>query len=79
MNHANWNGFKSGVWQDEINVRDFILTNFKEYTGDDSFLVKATDRTNALMERVNTLFTQSVGNGVFGINKPSGFSNPAVF
>ena len=56
MNHANWNGFKSGVWQDEINVRDFILTNFKEYTGDDSFLAGATDRTNALMERVNTLF-----------------------
>ena len=38
MNHKNWNGFKAGVWQDEINVRDFIQQNYKEYHGDDSFL-----------------------------------------
>ena len=24
MEHKNWNGFKQGIWQDEINVRDFI-------------------------------------------------------
>ena len=31
MQHTNWDGFKSGIWQDEINVRDFIQTNYKEY------------------------------------------------
>ena len=56
MQHNNWNGFKNGVWQDEINVRDFIQTNYKEYVGDDSFLVGATARTNALMDKVRELF-----------------------
>ena len=56
MEHMNWNGFKSGVWQNEINVRDFIQQNYKEYCGDDSFLVGATDRTNAMMEKVQALF-----------------------
>ena len=28
MEHKNWSGFKSGVWQNEINVRDFIQKNY---------------------------------------------------
>ena len=56
MKHENWNGFIEGVWQDEINVRDFIQTNFKEYYGDASFLAGATPRTKALMEKVQALF-----------------------
>ncbi len=57
MKHINWNGFNHGVWQDEINVRDFIQCNYTEYTGDDTFLKSATERTNKLMERVQALFT----------------------
>ena len=56
MMHENWNGFKEGVWQDTIDVRDFIQQNYKEYTGDDSFLAGATERTNELMKKVNDLF-----------------------
>ncbi len=56
MTHNNWIGFKDGLWQDEINVRDFIQNNYKEYTGDASFLAGATERTNELMVRVNALF-----------------------
>ena len=56
MEHINWNGFKKGVWQDEINVRDFIQQNYKEYTGDDSFLASATERTTDLMNKLNELF-----------------------
>ena len=56
MKHDNWNGFKAGVWQDEINVRDFIQQNYTEYHGDDSFLETATERTNALMSKVQGLF-----------------------
>ena len=57
MNHKNWNGFNAGVWQDEINVRDFIQQNYKEYHGDDSFLAGATERTNNLMKKLQGLFT----------------------
>ncbi len=56
MEHNNWNGFKKGVWQDEINVRDFIQQNYKEYTGDSDFLAGATDRTNGMMKKLNSLF-----------------------
>ncbi|MBQ2943860.1 MAG: formate C-acetyltransferase [Ruminococcus sp.] len=56
MEHINWNGFKSGKWQDEINVRDFIQNNYTEYTGDDSFLEGATNRTKKLMGKVQSLF-----------------------
>ena len=29
MEHKNWEGFKTGRWLDEINVRDFIQQNYK--------------------------------------------------
>ena len=56
MKHNNWYGFAEGVWQDEINVRDFIQKNYTEYKGDESFLSDATARTNALMKKVQALF-----------------------
>ncbi len=55
MYSEKWNGFKKGVWQDEINVRDFIQQNYTEYLGDDSFLQGATDRTIALSKKLDTL------------------------
>ena len=56
MKHVNWTGFNGGVWQDEINVRDFIQQNYKPYDGDASFLAEATPRTNALMKKIQGLF-----------------------
>ena len=56
MEHQNWNGFQQGVWQNDINVRDFIQQNYKAYDGDDSFLAGPTQRTKALMKRVENLF-----------------------
>ncbi len=56
MKHECWTGFNPGAWQDEINVRDFIQTNYKEYVGDADFLAGATERTNALMKKINALF-----------------------
>ena len=56
MQHDNWQGFKKGAWQNSIDVRDFIQTNYTEYTGDDKFLSTATERTNNIMAKVNDLF-----------------------
>lgn len=63
MEHKSWNGFVGGAWQNEINVRDFIQKNYKEYVGDDSFLAGATERTKALMEKVQALFKLERGRG----------------
>ena len=56
MKHTNWEGFNPGVWQDEINVRDFIQSNYKAYEGDAAFLTAATPRTQALMKKIQGLF-----------------------
>ncbi len=56
MKHENWNGFKEGLWQDNIDVRDFIQENYAEYKGDDSFLAGSTERTDAVMKEVKNLF-----------------------
>ena len=56
MEHKNWRSFKNGAWQNEINVRDFIQTNYKEYTGDAGFLAGATKRTSEMMKKVQLLF-----------------------
>ena len=47
-----WNGFKKGVWETEINVRDFIQKNYTPYDGDDSFLAGPTKATSELWEQV---------------------------
>ena len=56
MENIFWKNFKGEVWKNEINVRDFIQQNYKEYIGDDSFLANATERTNELMNKVQALF-----------------------
>ncbi len=58
-----WDGFLGGVWETEINVRDFIQQNYKEYTGDGSFLSGATARTSAMMEKVQALFKEERAKG----------------
>jgi len=56
MKHIHWNGFCDGRWQEEVDVRDFIQANYHPYEGDDSFLSGATERTKALMAKVESLF-----------------------
>ncbi len=34
----NWQGFNQGIWQDKIDVRDFIQKNYTPYDGDEAFL-----------------------------------------
>ncbi len=58
-----WKGFKNGAWQEEIDVRDFILKNFSEYTGDSSFLEAATEETLQLWQQVMELTKQERDNG----------------
>ena len=53
-----WNGFKGKVWQEEINVRDFIQQNYTLYEGDDSFLAGPTEATKALWAQVMDLNKQ---------------------
>lgn len=62
-NFKQWEGFKSGAWQSEINVRDFIQKNVTSYEGDASFLADKTERTARLMDRLNQLLSVEQGFG----------------
>lgn len=58
-----WKGFAKGRWQEEVNVRDFILRNFTPYEGEDSFLEGPTEATSKLWEQVMDLTKQERENG----------------
>ena len=53
-----WESFRGGIWEKEINVRDFIQKNYTPYLGDDSFLAGPTEDTKALWEQVMDLSAQ---------------------
>ncbi len=57
-----YNEFKGNKWREEINVSDFIQSNYTPYVGDDSFLVGPTNRTTNLMDKLNTLFKKELEN-----------------
>ena len=46
-----WKGFQDGEWTQGIDVRNFIQNNYKAYTGDESFLVGPTEKTNRVLSR----------------------------
>lgn len=58
-----WEGFKEGNWQKEIDVRNFIQNNYTPYEGDDSFLKGATENTTKLWNEVSDLFKKERENG----------------
>ena len=53
-----WASFNGGVWEKEINVRDFIQKNYTPYDGDESFLAAPTEATKKLWEQVMDLSRQ---------------------
>ncbi len=63
-----WYDFKPGKWQNEVNVRDFILTNYTSYDGDESFLSSATERTQILNDKYKKLQVEEHQKGVLSIN-----------
>jgi len=64
-----WNGFKGGLWQREINVRDFIQQNYTSYEEDDSFLAPATQRTRDLWNKLKELFAEERRRGVLDVSQ----------
>ena len=53
-----WESFQAGIWEKEINVRDFIQKNYVPYDGDDTFLQGPTQATQDLWQQVMDLTKQ---------------------
>ena len=67
-NNKAWNSFKEGRWQNIIDVRDFIQTNYIPYEGDDSFLVGATKKTENVWNKCRELLVQENAKGVLDVD-----------
>ena len=61
--------FKPGLWQKEINVRDFIQANYDPYDGDGAFLAPATSRTKKIWEKLAKLFIEERKKGVLDVSQ----------
>ena len=62
-----WNNFVGSDWQNEINVADFIATNYTEYKGDDSFLVGPTTKTENVWSKCKELLKKELDKGVLDV------------
>ena len=60
-----WNNFNRGAWVDNINVGDFIQTNYTEYLGDESFLTSPTDATMKLWDSLTEMFKVEREKGIY--------------
>jgi formate C-acetyltransferase len=72
LGRSPWDGFRGGLWETEINVRDFIQQNYRPYEGDESFLAAATDRTKKIWGQLNELFKEERRKGVLDISQTPG-------
>ena len=75
-----WNNFKGENWKRKIDVEDFILNNYEEYIGDESFLSKPTAATKKLLNIVTELQKEELKKGILDIDVDhvSGVNNNEV-
>ena len=63
-----WDKFVGSKWKNEVDVADFIVNNYKEYKGDDSFLVRSTDKTNKVWNKCKELISLELEKGILDVD-----------
>ena len=63
-----WKGFKEGTWCNEINVSDFIKSNYTPYDGDESFLNGPTEKTKRVLKVYEDMCKEEVKKHVIDID-----------
>ena len=63
-----WNDFIKGAWCDRIDVEEFIELYYKEYTGNDNFLVGISDKTKNVWNKCEKLLKEELKNKVLDID-----------
>ena len=67
MYTLEWKHFIGENWKNNIDVLDFITNNYKEYTGDNSFLVGPTEKSKIILNKFNELKKEELQKGVLDI------------
>jgi len=63
-----WNKFKGSKWKESVDVNDFIINNYTEYKGDESFLVGSTSKTDKVWNRCKELISEELKKGVLDVD-----------
>lgn len=63
-----WNKFKGSKWKESVDVSDFIINNYTEYKGDESFLVGPTSKTDKVWNRCKELISEELKKGVLDVD-----------
>ena len=63
-----WKNFKEGKWMHEINVSDFIKSNYTKYDGDESFLKGTTKKTDSVWGKCSELLKEELKKHVLDID-----------
>ncbi len=66
-NYEGWKDFKGTDWKKEINVADFILKNYTEYRGDDSFLEGISPKTDKVWKVCEKLLKKERETGLLDV------------
>ena len=66
--NEKWLNFKGNDWKEKVNVEDFIINNYTEYTGDDSFLESISDRTNSVWDKCKDLLIEEQQKGIIDVD-----------
>ncbi len=53
-----WRGFHGDSWKENVDLSNFIVRNFTEYKGDDSFLAGPTEKTKAVWAKCEKLLEE---------------------
>lgn len=62
-----WEGFRGVKWQKNIDVANFIEMNYEEYLGDETFLTKASNKTNKVWKKCESLLKKEAISGVLDV------------
>lgn len=62
-----WKGFKGDNWKNNIEVEDFIVNNYKEYRGDDSFLRGISKKTKKVWDKCEKLLAKEAKVGLLDV------------
>ena len=72
-----WKDFKGESWKQTIDVKQFILDNYTEYKGDESFLAPPTEKTKRLNDKYSKMSKIEIEKGIYDVDTKtvSGINN----
>ena len=66
--NEKWLNFNGSEWKEKVNVEDFIINNYTEYKGDESFLESISSKTNNVWKKCKDLLIEEQQKGIIDVD-----------